>query len=208
MDRFSDVEKTANFPSQIMKDQVLVNGVILIKWIGSGDFGRVYKAREIDTGKIIAVKMIRFKEEEKYIVLQEARIQIKLIHENIVRLFKFYVRENNLIMHLEYFDGLSLFKFIVSGQIEGQKYCIKRRIINGLKSGVAYLHNRNILHGDLHYANVMVNCHGEVKLIDFGCAEVDAFNKSYDTEMLEKIYETILGAKPFPDETSDRAHTT
>lgn len=53
------------------------------------------------------------------------------------------------------------------------------------------------MHGDIHYAEVMVNCNGNVKSIDFGCAESDASEKSFDIEILEDMCNDIHGAKPF-----------
>lgn len=108
------------------------------------------------------------------------------MHKNIVILFKFFVKDENWIINLEYLDGVTLLTFPAPGLVKRQKHCIQESIVEALKSAVEYLHNRNIVHVDIHYADATVNCNSNVKLIDFGYAESDALDKSFDIEIFER----------------------
>lgn len=184
--------------NELLRHQELTTEAWLTDRIGVGSYGTVYKAVENSSGLLIAVKIVRFdtvREKEKSI--EEAEIQSTLDHENIVKLFKYYMKENFLIMHLEYFDGVVLLEFLCRGWVLGQRKCIKKKIIEGIKCGIEYLHNQNIAHGDLHNANVMVDCNGEVKLIDFGLADYNIFKIARDCEKAEELYQKIEAAKTF-----------
>lgn len=134
---------------------------------------------------------------EKEKSLQEAQIHITLDHENIIKLLKYYIRENFLIMHLEYFHGVVLTHFLRRGMVFGQRECIKEKIEERLKNAVQYLHNQNLAHCDLHSRNVMVDWNGDVKLIDFGLAEHNMFKTGLDLEKAKRLYNSIQDAKSF-----------
>lgn len=184
--------------NQIAQRQELIIGAVLFERIGRGACGTVYKATEDCTGKTIAVKIVKFEtEDDKEKALKEARIHINLNHRNIVKLYKYYIKETFLIMHMEYFDGEDLINFILHGSVKGQQHCIKKTITQDLKSVLGYLHRQDLGHGDIHYSNVMVNGNGELKLIDFGSAGYDTFKIAYDRERAQSLYEDIEEVMPF-----------
>lgn len=151
------------------KDQKLSEEATLLELIGSGAFGRVYKATDNESGREIAVKIIDFHHNErKLATLKEAKIHVQLKHEHIIELFMYYVNGTSLLLHMEYFCGQTTREYIRLLDEVRTEYA--QNIIRKVKSALAYMHEMNITHGDLHASNVLVNSHGNVKLIDFGLA--------------------------------------
>lgn len=182
--------------NKFLRHQELVTEARLIERIGEGAYGTIYRATENCSGDIIAVKVVRFDtDDEKEKSLEEAKIHITLDHKNIVKLFKYYMKENFLIMHQEYFHGEVLLNFLVRGWVWGQRHCIKKKIKEEMNSAIEYLHRQDLAHGDIHGCNVMVGCNGEVKLIDFGSADYNTIKIARDREKVQQLYRAINAAK-------------
>lgn len=186
------IEDMSEGPIQIEKDRKLIEGATLLEWIGSGDFGKVYRAREGSTGKTIAIKLAPIRiDHNPSESIEEATIHLKLKHENIVELLSYYVKNQTLIMHMEYFRGMDLLSFIYFQNFNGKPHIVKKKIREGIKSGIQYIHERNIVHGDVHFGNVIVNRDGHVKLIDFGCSHHDISKIPRDLQMADELYRRI-----------------
>lgn len=173
-------------------DQNLVCDTALETVIGEGTFGVVYRAREHQTWQIIAIKIVNYtRESRKADVELEADIQLICNHKNIVKLIKHYIKDNYLIMHMEYFDGVELSLFLTHASFDGKRRQVTTKMIESIRDAVQYIHSLNITHGDLHPKNVMVNCDGEVKIIDFGFASRGDAQRSDDLEKAEYLYRMI-----------------
>lgn len=182
----------------IKKHQTIVSDASIEEVIGEGACGTVYRAREIHSGKIIAIKIVDYgNDSRKAAVLQEAQVHSTLNHNNIIKLFKYYVRDMSLIMHVEYFDGVELRKFVADERFNGKRHQVKNKIMEGTKSAIQYMQDSKITHGDIHDRNVMVNCNGEVKIIDFGFAEWGETKKLFDLEKASILYRMIQKMAPW-----------
>ncbi|KAJ2635270.1 mitogen-activated protein kinase kinase kinase [Coemansia sp. RSA 1286] len=164
---------------------------ITIQWIkgkliGKGSFGNVHVAINAATGEVIAVKQIRLPksicalttkdkgsqkaksqwEEAVGMMYTEVELLKDLDHENIVQLLGFEIAGGVMSMFLEYVPGGTVQSLVQQhGPLpESVVHSFLRQILAGL----AYLHERGILHRDIKGANILVDETGTCKISDFG----------------------------------------
>ncbi|KAI8394150.1 kinase-like domain-containing protein [Radiomyces spectabilis] len=137
--------------------------------IGKGHFGTVYRALELCTGRMVAVKRIKLddaRKEDIDDVLQEAELLQSLMHPNIVKYEGFIQSAEHINIVLEFVENGSLLNTLKHfGSFPENlvaNYCL--RILEGLN----YLHERDVVHCDLKAANILTTKTGDVKLSDFG----------------------------------------
>ncbi|KAI0501121.1 hypothetical protein KFK09_016064 [Dendrobium nobile] len=143
----------------------------LLHELGKGSYGAVYKARDLKTSELVAIKVISLTEgEEGY---DEIRGEIEMLqqcsHPNVVRYFGSYQGEEYLWIVMEYCGGGSvsdLMNVIEEPLNEAQIAYICREALKGL----AYLHSIFKVHRDIKGGNILLTEQGEVKLGDFGVA--------------------------------------
>ncbi|WVZ60593.1 hypothetical protein U9M48_010592 [Paspalum notatum var. saurae] len=143
----------------------------LLHELGKGSYGAVYKARDLRTQELVAVKIISLTEgEEGY---EDIRGEIEMLqqcsHPNVVRYFGSYQGEEYLWIIMEYCGGGSVADLIGITEEpldESQIAYICREALKGL----AYLHSIFKVHRDIKGGNILLTEQGEVKLGDFGVA--------------------------------------
>ncbi|XP_076871664.1 mitogen-activated protein kinase kinase kinase kinase 3 isoform X5 [Brachyhypopomus gauderio] len=139
----------------------------LIQRIGSGTYGDVYKARNVSTGELAAIKVIKLEPGEDFAVVQQEITMMKdCKHSNIVAYFGSYLRRDKLWICMEYCGGGSLQDiYHVTGPLtESQIAYVSRETLQGLY----YLHSKGKMHRDIKGANILLTDNGYVKLADFG----------------------------------------
>ncbi|KAF4084432.1 hypothetical protein AMELA_G00128600 [Ameiurus melas] len=139
----------------------------LIQRIGSGTYGDVYKARNVNTGELAAIKVIKLEPGEDFAVVQQEIIMMKdCKHSNIVAYFGSYLRRDKLWICMEYCGGGSLqdIYHVTGPLLESQIAYVSRETLQGLY----YLHNKGKMHRDIKGANILLTDNGYVKLADFG----------------------------------------
>lgn len=144
--------------------------------LGDGAFGKVYKARNRQTGVYAAAKIIEKCNEEE---LDEYMIEIDILgdckHKNIIELYEAYYYEQKLWMLIEFCAGGAVDSIMIELDkclSEPQIQYITQEVLEAL----AYLHEKcYVIHRDLKAGNILLTENGEVKLADFG---VSAKNSS------------------------------
>ncbi|KAH9623959.1 hypothetical protein KSS87_016218 [Heliosperma pusillum] len=140
------------------------------KILGEGNFGKVKFAKNTETGKSFAVKIL----EKKKILNLKITDQIKreiatlkvLKHPNIVRLYEVLASKTKIYMVLEYVHGGELFDKIASrGKLPEKE---GRRLFQQLVDGVGYCHDKGVFHRDLKLENILIDGKGNIKVSDFG----------------------------------------
>ncbi|CBH15052.1 cdc2-related kinase 1, putative [Trypanosoma equiperdum] len=137
--------------------------------IGEGSYGVVFRARDVTTGTIVAVKRIRLEKEEEGVpctAIREISILKELRHENIVRLLDVCHSEKRLTLVFECME-MDLKKYMdhVGGDLDAGTI---QEFMRSLLSGVRFCHERNVLHRDLKPPNLLISREKELKLADFG----------------------------------------
>eukprot|EP00759_Apiculatamorpha_spiralis_P048018 PhF_6_TR43399/c0_g1_i1/m.66637 len=144
--------------------------------LGQGAFGSVHIALNNDTGELMAVKHISFDPsdpnlESKIKMLQnEIMILKKFQHEQIVQYYFVEKVENGINIFLEYVSGGSILNLIRS--IGPLDELVVVQYSHQILKGLEYLHENNILHGDIKSANILLTVNGSVKVADFGSATI------------------------------------
>ncbi|KAG5265617.1 hypothetical protein AALO_G00244450 [Alosa alosa] len=141
----------------------------LIQRVGSGTYGDVYKARNIQNGELAAVKIIKLEPGDDFSIIQQEIFMVKeCTHQNIVAYFGSYLSREKLWICMEYCGGGSLQDiYNVTGPLsELQIAYVCRETIQGL----GYLHTKGKMHRDIKGANILLTDHGDIKLADFGVA--------------------------------------
>ncbi|XP_078590725.1 mitogen-activated protein kinase kinase kinase kinase 5-like isoform X5 [Branchiostoma floridae x Branchiostoma japonicum] len=139
----------------------------LIQRIGSGTYGDVYKARNMQTDELAAIKVIKLEPGDDFAIIQQEIIMMKECkHINIVAYFGSYLRRDKLWICMEFCGGGSMQDiYHITGPLkETQIAYVCRETLQGL----AYLHSRGKMHRDIKGANILLTDEGNVKLADFG----------------------------------------
>uniref|UniRef100_A0A3Q4MEL6 non-specific serine/threonine protein kinase n=1 Tax=Neolamprologus brichardi TaxID=32507 RepID=A0A3Q4MEL6_NEOBR len=120
----------------------------LIQRVGSGTYGDVYKARNIQTGELAAVKVIKLEPGDDFSIIQQEIFMVKECkHHNIVAYFGSYLCREKLWICMEYCGGGSLQDiYHVTGPLsELQIAYVCRETLQGL----GYLHSKGKMHRDI-----------------------------------------------------------
>ncbi|XP_044290865.1 mitogen-activated protein kinase kinase kinase kinase 1 isoform X2 [Varanus komodoensis] len=139
----------------------------LLLRVGGGTYGEVYKAKNKETGKLTAIKIVKMEADDDCTTIQQEILMVKTCkHHNIVAYYGSYIRLNKLWICMEFCAGGSLQDiYQATGPLsELQIAYVCRETLQGL----SYLHNQGKIHRDIKGANILLNDHGEVKLADFG----------------------------------------
>ncbi|XP_017282572.1 mitogen-activated protein kinase kinase kinase kinase 2 isoform X2 [Kryptolebias marmoratus] len=146
----------------------------LIHRIGCGTYGDVFKARNIKTSELAAIKIVRLDPGDDITSIQQEITMMKECkHKNIVAYFGSYHRNTKLWICMEYCGGGSLQDmYQVTGPLkEKQIAFVCRETLQGLY----HLHENGKMHRDIKGANILLTDRGDVKLADFGvAAEISA----------------------------------
>ena len=147
----------------------------VVSMLGAGGMGQVYRVRNVISNRTEAMKVLlpnlvaepdlaaRF--------IGEIRILASFDHPNIAQLHTALQVDNQLVMVMEFVEGLSLAQRAQQGAIP------QADLVNYMQqvlSALSYAHGRGVVHRDVKPANVMVTPDGTVKLMDFGIARADA----------------------------------
>lgn len=139
--------------------------------IGSGGMGVVYRARDTQLDRAVALKLVG----EKYAqdaqararLLNEARTASALNHPHVCHIYEVGEAEGHAYIAMEYVAGKPLAQTIPQ---EGLPVETVLRYAIQIADAVAHAHDHGIVHRDLKSANVMITPEGRAKVLDFGLA--------------------------------------
>ena len=153
----------------------------LVEEIGTGGFGAVYRALEIKTGSVLAVKCVRKRREKPGRETREISLQ-RLVcgHPNIVSVRGFYDDEGFVYAALDYCPGGDLFTAVVERGVFDMRDGLIKTAYLQILDAVDWCHNLRIAHRDIKPENVLCNeDYSMMYLADFGLASQDAFSKDF-----------------------------
>jgi serine/threonine-protein kinase len=140
--------------------------------LGAGGMGKVYKVRNLISDRVEAMKVLlpNLAEQpelgERFV--REIKLQATLNHPNIAALHTALHYENQLLMLMEFVDGITLDELVRSGPLRLDEAI---HYIAQVCDALAYAHSKGIIHRDLKPSNMMLTPEGVVKLLDFGIAK-------------------------------------
>ncbi|KAI4343914.1 hypothetical protein L6164_011207 [Bauhinia variegata] len=141
--------------------------------IGQGTYSSVFRARDLETGKIVALKKVRFdnfEPESVRFMAREIMILRRLDHPNIIKLEGLITSKLSCSIYLvfEYMehDITGLLSCPDIKFSEAQMKCYMKQLL----SGIEHCHSRGVMHRDIKGSNLLVNNEGILKVADFGLA--------------------------------------
>ena len=139
--------------------------------LGAGGMGKVYKVRNVISDRIEAMKVLlanlAVQKELADRFLREIKLLASLDHPNIAALRTALTLDNQLVMIMEYVEGVTLASRLLQGAIPPADAVNYTGQVLG---ALSYAHRLNVIHRDVKPANMMLTPQGVVKLMDFGIA--------------------------------------
>ncbi|XP_073276970.1 receptor like protein kinase S.2 isoform X1 [Primulina huaijiensis] len=156
------------------------NGFSEKEVLGSGGFGRVYRAVLPSDGTVVAVKCLAERGERfEKTFTAELMAVAHLRHRNLVKLRGWCIHEEELLLVYEYMPNRSLDRVLfrrpesLDAASPPLTWNRRRKIVHGLAAALNYLHQQletQIIHRDVKASNVMLDSHFNARLGDFGLA--------------------------------------
>ena len=174
-------EPKIQFSSNLVVSKIKKNpfsDYTVLKTLGTGSYGKVLLVEHNITGMKRAMKIIKkslsFEESNEEAVLNELNILKKIDHQNVVKIYEYYIDELNYYFVTEYCPGGDLFQATEDIELsEPQVAWIMYQIL----LAVNHIHKLNIMHRDLKPENILVTKKEEnglfrVKICDFGTSHL------------------------------------
>lgn len=145
----------------------------ILEVLGHGGMGVVYKARQIELDRVVALKILRpnisqdagFAER----FLREARALAKLNHPNIITVYDFGRKDALYFFIMEFVDGTNLRHVERVGQLSP---AAALNIVPQICSALQYAHDNGVVHRDIKPENILLTKSGDVRIADFGLAKL------------------------------------
>ena len=203
----------------------------IVGLLGVGGMGRVYRVRNVISHRTEAMKVLladlTAEPDLAARFVSEIRTLAGLDHPNIAQLHTALQVGNELVMIMEFVDGLTLQQLAHEGRLDPEKVI---DYAHQVLAALSFAHSRGVVHRDIKPANIMVTPQGTVKLTDFGIAKskakdeltrpgttvgslyymspeqarggsaVDARADIYSVGI--NMYELLAGRRPFEDESA------
>jgi len=166
--------------SQFAVGEVLAGKYQINAVLGAGGMGTVYRARQIDLGRDVAIKvplpaaleipgfLARFS--------REAKLVAKLVHDNIVQVYEYQESPDSVYIVMEYVEGQDM-KTIVTRPPTGLTVKDFATMLRASLDGLGHAHEFGIVHRDIKPHNIMVQQRAKgkwrVKIMDFGIAHLE-----------------------------------
>lgn len=182
---------------------VHVGKFLLIERIGIGSFGTVWKARDTDLDRSVAIKIPRHsgmtaEQQEKFV--REARAAAQLQHPNIVRVHEVGRENGSLFIVSDFIQGMSLSDWLVGNQLtprEAVELCIE------IGEALHHAHEHGVVHRDLKPANIIMDVDGQPHLTDFGLA------RRHSVDVTVTLDGQLLGTPAYmsPEQARGESHS-
>ena len=138
--------------------------------VGEGAYGIVYKCKNKETGKFVAIK--KFKETEDDLVQKTMKRELKMLqqlkHPNCVDFQDAFYHKGNLFLVFEYVEKNLL--EVLEESPNGLSPKLIRSFVYQMCKAISYLHKNNIIHRDVKPENLLIDENYQLKLCDFGFA--------------------------------------
>ena len=139
-------------------------GLEILELLGRGGMGAVYKARQKQLDRVVALKILppRSGDDSAFAerFTREAKALAKLLHPNIVTLFEFGQADGIYYLLMEFVDGVSLGQLLRSSRVSPREALA---IVPQICDALQYAHDQGIIHRDIKPENIQVTGSGVVR---------------------------------------------
>ena len=167
------VDRGRKIAAEVARGPLRLGRFELCAELGAGAFGHVFKARDVELDRIVAVKIQRAAafagSDEKERFLREARSAAQLEHPNIVSIHDTGVTEDGAAYLItEFVDGKTLEQRLLAGRLPIDEAV---RLVADVAGALGYAHERGVVHRDVKPSNILLDAAGRPHVTDFGLAK-------------------------------------
>src|SRR5712671_5585926 len=168
----SKISAAAAEPDTLDIGTVLAGRYELLKLIGQGGMGAVYKARDKELDRVVALKLIRPELAKNPEVLrrfkQELILARQVTHKNVIRIFDLGQSDGIKFITMDFVEGQDLRSLL----LEKSKLAPEQaaRIMLQICRALEAAHAEGVIHRDLKPQNIMLDASGRILVMDFGIA--------------------------------------
>lgn len=156
----------------LQEGSVLADRYEILKLLGQGGMGAVYKARDRELDRLVALKVIRPEFAGQASILQRFKQELilarKITHRNIIRIFDLGVADGLRFITMEFVEGQDLASLLDEQHKYSPEATVK--ILRQVCTALEAAHAEGVVHRDLKPQNIMMESSGRVCVMDFGLA--------------------------------------
>ena len=146
----------------------------LLQQVGTGTFGSVWKARDTQLQRFVAVKIPRQRDpdpQQTDAFLRDARAAAQLKHPRIASVHEVGREKDTVYIVSDFIDGANLSEWLSGRRLATDEAV---QLVIKVAEALQHAHEAGVVHRDLKLGNIMVDRHGEPYVIDFGLARREA----------------------------------
>ncbi|MCW4631111.1 bifunctional protein-serine/threonine kinase/phosphatase [Marinomonas rhodophyticola] len=169
-----------------LRERMLFDGYEIVRSIYVSSRSHVFLARDIESSEFVVIKTpsVELSDDTAYLenFMLEDWIAKRVQNPHVVKAIESSRQRKFLYLLMEYIDGQSLAQWMRDHPKPSLEQT--RDIISQIANGLQAFHRKSMIHQDIRPANIMIDKHGTVKIIDFGSTHIAGVSNTKDEDAL------------------------